>query len=102
MENKNFILYLFAALALSNNSIIASKANISNGNDHPTNTNKSEDYKNSGNDADKLQSKKDGTFGVEGEGKTQWGFASKNFSIKCNLENVESSFKKKVNDEKIS
>lgn len=95
MKNKVVVLYLSAVLAFNNNSIIASKANISNGNDQPTNTNKSEDYK-------KFGDKKDGTFGVEGEGKTQWSFASQNFSINVNLENVESSFKKKLNDEKIS
>ena len=95
MKNKELVLYLSAVLAFGNNSLVASQGSINNGNDQPTNTNKSEDCKNSVNDADKLQPKKDGTFGVEGEGKTQWGFASKNVSIKCNLENVKSSFKKK-------
>lgn len=102
MKNKVVVLYLSAILAYGNNSLIASQGSINNGNDQPTNTNKSEDCKNSVNDADKLQPKKDSTFGVEGEGKTQWGFASKNFSIKCNLENVKSSFKKKMDDVKIS
>ena len=95
MKNKVVVLYLSAVLAFNNNSIIASKANISNGNDKTTNTNKSEDYK-------KFGDKKDGTFGVEGGGKSQWSFASQNFSINVNLENVKSSFKKKLSNEKIS
>ena len=95
MKNKVVVLYLSAVLAFGNNSLIASQININNGNDQPTNTNKFEDYKKSGD-------KKDGTFGVEGGGKSQWSFASQNFSINVNLENIESSFKKKLNDKKIS
>ena len=99
MKNKVIVLYLSAVLAFGNNSLIASQGIINNGNDQPTNTNKSEDYKNSVDDANKLQPKKDSTFGVEGEGKTQWGFASKNFSINFNLKNLKSSFKKKLDGE---
>lgn len=102
MKNKELVLYLSAVLAFGNNSLIASQGIINNGNDQPTNTNKSEDYKKSGDDADKLQSKKDGTFGVEGGEKSQSSIASQNFSINFNLKNLKSSFKKKMNDGKIS
>jgi hypothetical protein len=102
MKNKELVLYLSAVLAFGNNSLIASQGSINNGNDQPTNTNKSEDYKKSGDDADKLQSKKDGTFSVEGGEKSQSSIASQNFSINFNLKSLKSSFKKKMNVGKIS
>ena len=100
MENKSFILCLFAALAFSNNSIIASKDNISNestiNNTKSQDDNKFSEINNGDQHTKNLNDKK------EENDKLQWGIASQNFSINFNLKNVKSSFKKTLNEEKIS
>ena len=100
MENKSFILCLFAALAFSNNSIIASKDNISNestiNNTKSQDDNKFSEINNGDQHTKNLNDKK------EENDKLQWGIASQNFSINFNLKNVKSSFKKTLNVEKIS
>ena len=100
MENKSFILCLFAALAFSNNSIIASKDNISNestiNNTKSQDDNKLSEINNEDQHTKNLNDKK------EENDKLQWGIASQNSSINFNLKNVKSSFKKTLNEEKIS
>lgn len=100
MENKNFILCLFAGLAFGNNSMIASKDNVSNestiNNTKSQDDNKFSEIKNRDQHTKNLNDKK------EESDKLQWGIASQNFSINFNLKNVESSLKKKLNDKEIS